>query len=166
MTGGAGTRLAIYPGSFDPITNGHVDVIHRASRLFDRVVVAVLVNAEKQPLFSTDERVEMIRTALGDDTAIEVETFDGLLVEYAERRGAVAVIRGLRAIADFEYELQMALMNRRLNERVETVFLMPSEAFIYTSSRLVKEVFMLGGSVHGLVPPIVEDRLDGKRRHR
>jgi pantetheine-phosphate adenylyltransferase len=164
MTGGG--RLAIYPGSFDPITNGHVDVIRRASRLFDRVVVAVLVNAEKQPLFSTDERVEMIRAVVGDEGAIEVETFDGLLVEYAERRGATAVIRGLRAVADFEYELQMALMNRRLSPRVETVFLMPSEPFIYTSSRLVKEVSLLGGSVHGLVPPIVEARLAGKRRAR
>jgi pantetheine-phosphate adenylyltransferase len=166
MTAGAAARLAIYPGSFDPVTNGHVDVIRRASRLFDRVVVAVLVNAEKQPLFSTAERVEMIRAAIGDDSTIDVETFDGLLVDYAERRGAAAIIRGLRAIADFEYELQMALMNRRLNQRVETVFLMPSEAYIYTSSRLVKEVFMLGGSVHGLVPPMVEARLDGKRRHR
>jgi pantetheine-phosphate adenylyltransferase len=165
MTRGSG-RLAIYPGSFDPITNGHVDVIRRAARLFDRVVVAVLVNAEKQPLFSTTERVEMIRTAIGDQAAIDVETFDGLLVEYAERRGATAIIRGLRAIADFEYELQMALMNQRLNARVETVFLMPSEAFIYTSSRLVKEVFMLGGSVQGLVPPIVEARLGDKRRRR
>jgi pantetheine-phosphate adenylyltransferase len=164
MTGGG--RLAIYPGSFDPITNGHVDVIRRASRLFDRVVVAVLVNVEKQPLFSTDERVEMIRAVVDDEAAIEVETFGGLLVEYAERRGATAVIRGLRAVADFEYELQMALMNRRLGPRVETVFLMPSEPFIYTSSRLVKEVSLLGGSVHGLVPPIVEARLAGKRRAR
>ncbi len=164
MTAGGAGRLAIYPGSFDPITNGHVDVIRRASRLFDRVVVAVLVNAEKQPLFSTDERVEMIRTAVGGDSRIDVETFDGLLVDYAERRGASAIIRGLRAIADFEYELQMALMNRRLNQRVETVFLMPSEAYIYTSSRLVKEVFMLGGSVQGLVPPVVEARLEARRQ--
>jgi pantetheine-phosphate adenylyltransferase len=166
MTAGGAARLAIYPGSFDPITNGHVDVIRRASRLFDRVVVAVLVNAEKQPFFSTAERVEMIRTAIADDSTIEVETFDGLLVDYAERRGAAAIIRGLRAIADFEYELQMALMNRRLNQRVETVFLMPSEAYIYTSSRLVKEVFMLGGSVQGLVPPVVEARLQARRQQR
>jgi pantetheine-phosphate adenylyltransferase len=163
MSAGGGTRLAIYPGSFDPITNGHVDVIRRASRLFDRVIVAVLVNAEKQPLFSTAERVDMIRSVVGDDDRIEVDTFDGLLVEYAERRGALAIIRGLRAIADFDYELQMALMNRRLRERVETVFLMPSETYIYTSSRLVKEVFMLGGSVGGLVPPLVEARLAAKR---
>jgi pantetheine-phosphate adenylyltransferase len=156
-------RLAICPGSFDPPTNGHVDMVQRAARLFDRVVVAVLVNVQKTPLFTADERVALLREVLADVPGVEVDTFDGLLVEYAARRDAAAIVRGLRAVSDFEYEYQMALMNRRLDGRVETVFMMPAEQYAYTSSRLVKEVFMLGGSVQGLVPAAVEARLRTKR---
>ena len=164
-TGGRpGSRLAVCPGSFDPLTNGHVDMIRRAARLFDRVVVAVLVNASKTPLFSVEERVSILRDVLNDLPAVEVDTFDGLLVDYVERRHADVIVRGLRAVADFDYEYQMAQMNRRLNAHIETMFLLPAEQYAYTSSRLVKEVFMLGGSVHGLVPPAVEARLRGKRR--
>jgi len=157
------SRVAVYPGSFDPLTNGHVDIIRRGRRLFDRVIVAVLVNEDKRPLFSVAERVAMAREALADDAGVEVDRFDGLLVDYVARRGAGAVVRGLRAISDFEYEYQMALMNRRLDEHVETVFMMPAEQYVYISSRLVKEVCMLGGTVTGLVPPVVEQRLKDKR---
>ena len=163
MSGGASrSRIAIYPGSFDPVTNGHVDLVERSLRLFDRVIVAVLVNEAKAPLFSAPERVQLIREALDGHDRVEVETFDGLLVEYAARRGATAIVRGLRAVADFEYEYQMALMNRRLAPAVETVFMMPAEQYTYTSSRLIKEVARLGGDVHGLVPPVVEARLREK----
>jgi pantetheine-phosphate adenylyltransferase len=156
-------RVAVYPGSFDPLTNGHLDIIERSTRMFDRVIVAVLVNDAKQPLFSPEERVAMAREALGGVKRAEVDTFDGLLVEYVARAGAGVVVRGLRAISDFEYEYQMALMNRRLNDRVETVFMMPAEQYVYISSRLVKEVCMLGGNVTGLVPDVVERRLVEKR---
>ena len=152
-------RIAIFPGSFDPITNGHVDIIERGVRLFDRVVIAILRNIEKSPLFTTDERVAIARSVFLDRPQVEVDTFDGLLVDYARRRGATAIVRGLRAISDFEYEMQMALMNRRLHPEVETVFMMPAETYTYVSSRLVKEVFALGGNIAGLVPPLVEDRL-------
>ena len=157
------TRLAIYPGSFDPLTNGHVDIIKRGSRLFDRIVVAILINVEKVPLLSVNERVDLIRDVFRDESNVEVDTFDGLLVDYARRREASAIVRGLRAISDFEYEMQMALMNRRLSEEIETVFMMPSEMYTYVSSRIVKEVFALGGSVTGLVPPLVESKLHTKR---
>lgn len=156
-------HTGLFPGSFDPLTNGHVDIIERGTRVFDRVIVAVAINAEKTPLFSVDERVAMIREVFRDQPAVEVDTFKGLLVEYAERKGAHALIRGLRAVSDFEYEFQMALMNRRLNHNLETVFLMPDEKYTYTSSRLIKEVFMLGGQVSGLVPPMVEERLRNKQ---
>ena len=156
-------RVAVYPGSFDPLTNGHVDIIRRGARLFDRVVVAVLVNEAKTPLFTSDERVAMVREVFRDEPRVEVDTFDGLLVEFAARRGADVIVRGLRAVSDFEYEFQMALMNRRLEGRVETVFMMPAEQYSYTSSRLVKEVVMLGGQVTGLVPPLVEARLAERR---
>lgn len=156
-------RTAVFPGSFDPLTNGHVDIIQRASRIFERVIVAVATNAEKTPLFSIDERVNVIGEIFRDEPRVEVDTFSGLLVEYARRQLASAVIRGLRAVSDFEYEFQMALMNRRLNHDLETVFLMPDEKYTYTSSRLIKEVFMLGGEVSGLVPPIVEERLRNKQ---
>jgi len=152
-------RVAVYPGSFDPITNGHVDIIERGVRLFDRVVVAILRNIEKSPLFSVDERVEIARRVFSRVPTVEIDTFDGLLVEYARRRGATAIVRGLRAISDFEYEMQMALMNRRLYPDVETVFMMPAETYSYVSSRLVKEIFALGGNIAGLVPPLVEARL-------
>ena len=156
------SRLAVYPGSFDPLTNGHVDIIQRGARLFDRIVVAILVNLEKSPLFSIDERVEIAREVFKAQPNVEVDTFGGLLVDYARRRDASMIVRGLRAISDFEYELQMALMNRRLNENIETVFMMPAEPYTYVSSRLVKEVFALGGSVSGLVPPVVEACLRAK----
>ena len=155
-------RLAVYPGSFDPLTNGHVDIIQRGVRLFDRIVIALLVNREKAPLFSVEERLELTREVFRGDPNVEVDTFDGLLVDYARRRQANVIVRGLRAISDFEYELQMALMNRRLNDEIETVFMMPAEPYTYVSSRLVKEVFALGGSVAGLVPAPVEARLAAK----
>jgi pantetheine-phosphate adenylyltransferase len=156
-------RIAVYPGSFDPLTNGHVDIIRRGARLFDRIVVAILVNEQKTPMFSTADRVAMVREAFDAEPAVDVETFDGLLVDFAERHQACAIVRGLRAVSDFEYEFQMALMNRRLNPRVETVFMMPAADYSYISSRLVKEVVMLGGSVAGLVPPAVERRLQDRR---
>ncbi len=162
MTERSQFRLAIVPGSFDPITNGHIDLIERAARVFDRVVVAVLVNEQKVPLFSAQERTRMIGDVFHGRPTIEVDTFQGLLVDYARDRGAVAIVKGLRAVSDFEYESQMALMNRRLAPDIETMFMMPNEAHTYTSSRLIKEVFRLGGPVSGLVPPIVETRLREK----
>jgi pantetheine-phosphate adenylyltransferase len=156
------STLAVYPGSFDPLTNGHVDIISRGARLFDRIIVAVLVNAEKAPLFSMDERVEIARSVFRDHRNVEIDTFDGLLVDYVERRNAQVIVRGLRAVSDFEFEFQMALMNQRLNPRIETVFMMPAEQYTYISSRLIKEVFTLGGRVHGLVPELVEQRLREK----
>ena len=162
-TPGASPHVAVFPGSFDPLTSGHVDIIERACAIFDRVIVAVAINAEKTPLFSVDERVGVIREVFRGNATIEVDTFAGLLVEYARHQGASALIRGLRAVSDFEYEFQMALMNRRLDHDLETVFLMPDEKYTYTSSRLIKEVFMLGGEVSGLVPPVVEERLRNKQ---
>lgn len=154
--------LAIYPGSFDPITHGHLDLIERGSRLFDQLVVAVLTNLDKQPLFTVKERVEMLREATGGLPNVSVDTFSGLLVEYAARKKARAILRGIRAFSDYEYELQMALMNRQLEPSLETVFLTPAEAYSHISSRLVKEVFQHGGSVKGMVPAIVEERLRKK----
>jgi pantetheine-phosphate adenylyltransferase len=162
-TGASGGRLAIVPGSFDPLTNGHVDVVLRSAGLFDRVIVAVLVNAEKTPLFSAAERVEIIQEVFSAHANVEVDSFDGLLVEYARRRGALAIVRGLRAVSDFEHEFQMTLMNRHLEPAVETVFMMPAEQYTYVSSRLTKEVFRLGGSVRGLVPPVVERWMQAKQ---
>ena len=164
MPGPPQGRLAIFPGSFDPLTNGHVDIILRSAHLFERIVVAVLVNAEKDPLFSTDERVAIIREVFREYPNIEVDTFAGLLVEYARRRRASALIRGLRAVSDFEYEFQMALMNRHLAPGLETVFMMPDEKYTYISSRLIKEVFTLGGEITGLVPPVVEEKLRAKQK--
>ena len=154
--------LAIYPGTFDPLTNGHVDIIARGARLFDRIIVAILVNAEKAPLFTMAERLDIAREVFRDLPNVEVDTFQGLLVDYVERRQAHVIVRGLRAVSDFEFEFQMALMNRRLNGRIETVFMMPAEQYSYISSRLIKEVFALGGRVHGLVPDMVEERLRQK----
>jgi pantetheine-phosphate adenylyltransferase len=154
--------LALFPGSFDPITNGHLDIIARSLSVFDRLVVAILVNPEKHPLFTVEERVAIIQKAYASERRVRVDTFSGLLVEYAAKVGASVIVRGLRAISDFEYEFQMALMNRRLDPRIETVFMMPAEKYSYLSSRLVKEVFELGGSVEGLVPKVVERRLAEK----
>jgi pantetheine-phosphate adenylyltransferase len=154
--------MAIFPGSFDPITNGHLDIVGRSLHVFDEVRVAILVNPEKRPLFTVEERVALIREAYRGNRRVQADTFSGLLVDYAERVGASVIVRGIRAISDFEFEFQMALMNRRLNPRIETVFMMPAESYSYLSSRLVKEVFQLGGKVTGLVPPVVERRLREK----
>jgi pantetheine-phosphate adenylyltransferase len=149
-------RLAIVPGSFDPLTNGHVDIILRSAQLFERVLVGVLVHTDKRPLFTAEERVAMVGEVFREYGNVEVDSFDGLLVEYARRRRAIAIVRGMRAVSDFEYEFQMALMNRHLEPTLETVFMMPAEQYTYLSSRLIKEVFSLGGDVSGLVPPAVE----------
>lgn len=164
MTDSRTGRLAVYPGSFDPLTNGHVDIILRGAHLFERILVAVLVNAGKQPLFSAADRVAMVQEVFREYPNVEVETFDGLLVEYARRKRASVIVRGLRAVSDFEYEFQMALMNRHLEPTLETVFMMPAEQYTYLSSRLIKEVFGLGGDVRGLVPPVVEARLNETAR--
>jgi len=150
---------AIYPGTFDPLTNGHLDLIARGAKIFDHLVVAILRNESKNPLFSVEERVEMISAATKDLKNVSVATFDGLLVDFAKQQNAKALLRGIRAISDYEYELQMALMNRRLSGELETVFMMPAEKYSYVSSRLIKNVFRLGGSVDGLVPPMVAERL-------
>jgi pantetheine-phosphate adenylyltransferase len=155
-------RIAIYPGSFDPITCGHVDIIVRGSTIFDEVIVAVLENIDKKALFSVDERLDMIRATFSDRPNVMADAFTGLLVDYAQSKGATAIVRGVRAISDFEFEFQMALMNRRLAPAIETVFMMPAEEYSYVSSRLIKEVAMLGGSVKGLVPAGVENNLKEK----
>jgi pantetheine-phosphate adenylyltransferase len=159
-------RRAIYPGSFDPVTNGHLDIIERGCKLFDEIIIAILVNPEKHPFFTIEERREMLLEVTGEinqgSCRLLVEDFQGLLVDYAIRRQADAIVRGIRAISDYEYELQMALMNRRLEPRIETVFMMPAEAYSYLSSRLVKEVFQLGATIEGLVPASVEARMRQK----
>ena len=153
---------AIYPGSFDPITNGHVSIIRGGLVAFDRLIVAVLVNPKKEPLFTKEERIEMIRESMDNDPRVEVDSFEGLLVDYARRKNVRVTLRGLRAVADFEYELQMANMNRHLHPGMETMFIMADDAFFYVASNLVKEATMLGGDVSGLVPPGVIDRLRAK----
>jgi pantetheine-phosphate adenylyltransferase len=159
-------RRAIYPGSFDPVTNGHLDIIERGCKLFDEIIIAILVNPEKRPLFTLEERREMLTEVTGElsqgSCTLRVEDFEGLLVHYAIEREADAIVRGIRAVSDYEYELQMALMNRRQEPRIETVFMMPAEAYSYVSSRLVKEVFQLGGKIDGLVPAAVEARMRRK----
>ena len=154
--------VAIYPGSFDPPTNGHLDLIERGSKIFDQLIVAILRNADKSPLFSISERLRMLEAMTESFSNVEVDTFDGLTVEYAAKAKASAVLRGIRAISDYEYELQMALMNRKLHPELETVFMMPAEQYSYLSSRLVREIAQLGGSVKGLVPEMVEQRLKEK----
>ena len=154
--------IAIYPGSFDPPTNGHLDLIDRGSKIFDELVVAILRNPEKSPLFSVSERVAMLEALTGSYSNVRVDTFDGLTVDYAATVEASCVLRGIRALSDYEYELQMALMNRKLRPELETVFMMPAEKYSYLSSRLVREVAQLGGSVKGLVPDLVEQNLKGK----
>jgi pantetheine-phosphate adenylyltransferase len=156
------TSIAIYPGSFDPVTNGHLDLIERGEKMFDTLIVAVLNNAEKQPLFSVPERVEMLREVTQRLPGVEVDVFHGLLIDYARKRGAGVILRGIRAISDYEYELQMALMNRKLEPRLETVFMLPGETYSYLSSKLVREIAQLGGPLKDLVPPTVEQRLRTK----
>ena len=159
-------RRAIYPGSFDPVTNGHLDIIERGCKLFDEIIISILVNPEKQPFFTVDERREMLTEVVQDISrgrcTVRVDSFSGLLVNYAVAQEANVIVRGIRAISDYEYELQMALMNRRLEPGIETVFMMPAETYSYVSSRLVKEVFQLGGELKGLVPPLVEERMKQK----
>jgi len=161
---GVNTVKAIYPGSFDPLTNGHLDLIGRAAKIFDHLVVAILRNSAKDPLFSVEERVAMLSEGTAEFDNVSVSTFDGLLVDFAREQRAHAVVRGIRAISDYEYEFQMALMNRRLSPEVETIFLMPDAKYSFVSSRLVKEVFQLGGSVDGLVPRFVVERMKVKNR--
>ncbi|HEX7283954.1 MAG TPA: pantetheine-phosphate adenylyltransferase [Vicinamibacterales bacterium] len=157
-------RVAIYPGSFDPLTSGHVDIIERGAKIFDSIIVAILVNVEKTPLFSEAERIALIRDVFKAHKNVQAETFSGLLVDYAQQKNATVLVRGLRAVSDFEYEFQMALMNRHLAPGLETVFMMPDEKYTYISSRLIKEVFTLGGEITGLVPPIVEEKLRAKQK--
>jgi pantetheine-phosphate adenylyltransferase len=158
-------RIAIYPGSFDPLTNGHLDVIERAVKLFDRVIVAVARNESKQPLFTLDERLEMVRNSIAHLPNVEADSFHGLLVEYVESRSAQAIVRGLRAISDFEFEFQLALMNRKLNERVETIFMMPKDTYTFLSSRIIKEIARFGGDVSTFVPPHVQVALASRLKH-
>jgi pantetheine-phosphate adenylyltransferase len=157
-------RIAIYPGSFDPLTSGHVDIIERGAKIFDSIIVAILANVEKTPLFTENERIAIIRSVFKGHDNVQVETFSGLLVDYAQLKNASVLVRGLRAISDFEYEFQMALMNRHLAPGIETVFMMPDEKYTYISSRLIKEVFTLGGEITGLVPPVVEEKLRAKQK--
>ncbi len=152
-------RIAVYPGTFDPVTNGHLDLADRGRRHFDRLVIAILRNAGKEPLFSVDQRIRLLREAVADWDNVEVDSFDGLLVDYARKVGATMILRGIRAVTDLEYEMQMAMMNRRMDPKLETVFVVPSETYSYVSSRIVREVASLGGSTEGLVPQNVEDAL-------
>jgi pantetheine-phosphate adenylyltransferase len=155
-------RTAIYPGSFDPLTNGHLDLIHRAAKLFDRVIVAVARNDRKNPLFTLQERLALVRAGVADIPKVEADSFDGLLVNYVEKQKGHAIIRGLRAVSDFEFEFQLALMNRKLNERVETIFMMPKDTYTFLSSRIVKEIASLGGNVDCFVPAHVGKALARK----
>jgi len=155
-------KTAVYPGTFDPITNGHIDIIKRALNIFDKVIIAISVDSTKNPFFTVEERIKMISEAVKDIQRIEIDSFSGLLVDYAKKTNAIAVIRGLRAVSDFEYEFQMALMNRRLNENIETVFLMPNEKFTYLNSSIVREVVSLGGDISDFVPENVKNELKKK----
>ena len=159
-------RRAIYPGSFDPVTNGHLDIIERGCKLFDEIIIGILVNPQKQPFFTVEERHEMLTEVVKSINhgrcTLRIDSFSGLLVNYAVAQEANVIVRGIRAISDYEYELQMALMNRRLEPGIETVFMMPAETYSYVSSRLVKEVFQLGGTVTGLVPPLIERQMKEK----
>ncbi len=155
-------RIAIYPGSFDPVTNGHLDIVERGLKLFDKIIVAILHNPGKKGLFSIDERIEMLKAGLKKFSNVEIDTFDGLTVEYAKRKKAQGILRGLRAMSDFEYEFQMALMNRKLNREVQTIFLMTGLRWIYTSSSIIKEAAQFGGNINGMVPTLVQRKLQHK----
>ena len=155
-------RVAIYPGSFDPVTNGHIDIVERGLKLFDKIIVAILHNPAKKSLFTVEERAELLTVCLKNNPAIEIDAFDGLLVDYADKRKAHAILRGLRAVSDFEYEFQLALMNRRLNREVQTVFLMTGMRWIFTSSSIIKEAAQFGGNINGMVPAEVNKRLKEK----
>jgi pantetheine-phosphate adenylyltransferase len=155
-------RLAIYPGSFDPVTNGHIDIITRGLKLFDRIIVGILHNPSKSPLFTVSERMDMLRESLKHCSSVEIDTFDGLLVDYAAEKGAHAILRGMRAVSDFEYEFQLALMNRRLNRNIQTVFLMTGMRWIFTSSSIIKEAARFGGNINGMVPALVNAKLKEK----
>ena len=155
-------RTAIYPGSFDPLTNGHLDLIQRAAKLFDQVIVAIAKNESKRPLFTLDERLEMVAHGIKSLPNVSADTFEGLLVNYAENRSGQAIIRGLRAVSDFEFEFQLALMNRKLNEQIETIFMMPKDTYTFLSSRIVKEIARYGGDVRAFVPAHVQTALSGK----
>ncbi|HUJ31508.1 MAG TPA: pantetheine-phosphate adenylyltransferase [Candidatus Acidoferrum sp.] len=163
MESAAANRVtAVYPGSFDPVTNGHLDLIARGAKIFDRLIVAVARNLDKDPLFAVRERIEMLEAVTYEWKNVEVDVFEGLLMEYARSKGARVILRGIRAVSDYEYELQMAMMNRNIEPEIETVFMMPGEAYSYVSSRLVRELARLHGPIKGLVPPIVEERLRAK----
>lgn len=155
-------RIAIYPGSFDPVTNGHLDLIKRGVNLFDRIIVAILINPRKNNLFTVEEREEMLKEVLKDTPNTQVEAFQGLLVDFAAQKNATAILRGLRAVSDFEYEFQMALMNRKLNREIQSVYLMTGLSWIFTSSSIIKEAAQFGGDIDGMVPPIVKKRLEEK----
>ena len=155
-------KTAIYPGSFDPVTNGHIDIVERGFKIFDKIIVAILRNPAKEALFTFEERKEMIETSLNRDSNVEIDVFDGLLVDFAKKRKAVAILRGMRAVSDFEYEFQLALMNRKLNREVQTVFLMTGLRWIFTSSSIIKEAASFGGNINGMVPPIVSRKLKEK----
>ena len=155
-------RTAIYPGSFDPVTNGHVDIVERGLNIFDKIIVAILRNPAKEALFTVEERKEMIETSLNRNSNVEIDVFDGLLVDYAKKRNAVAILRGMRAVSDFEYEFQLALMNRKLNREIQTVFLMTGLRWIFISSSIIKEAARFGGNINGMVPPIVSRKLKEK----
>ena len=155
-------RVAIYPGSFDPVTNGHLDIVARGLKLFDKIIITILLNPTKKALFSTEERIDMLKACLNKNSAIEIATYDGLLVDYAAKCGAQAILRGMRAVSDFEYEFQLALMNRRLNRQIQTVFLMTGFRWIFTSSSIIKEAAQFGGDISGMVPPVVQKKLQEK----
>jgi len=155
-------RVAIYPGSFDPVTNGHLDIVERGLKLFDKIIVTILHNPAKEALFSIKERVELLESCLGNKTGVEIDTYNGLLVDYAAKRKAHAILRGMRAVSDFEYEFQLALMNRRLNREVQTVFLMTGLRWIFTSSSIIKEAAQFGGNINGMVPATVQKKLKEK----